>query len=713
MGEGDTVLEKPESVANGNAEIEEMEKKTEAVTEKKDGEARLEDDKDGGKLEAENMDVDKEDAKEGKEADDKVAEEGKQEEREETNGGKKEINCQITEDDSGEKPKEETENKAEGKVDGIKEETEDKAEEHTEDMEETEDKAEEHTVDKEETEDKAEEHTEDKEETEDKAEEHPEDKEETENKAEEHTEEKSKKKRPRTKNSAGKNGKGKKKEAEDKEKERKTPTGKKSMEPKTPAEKKGELKTPVGSTIERPVRERKSVERLVSIIEKDDSKEFQIEKGRGTALKDIPNVAYKLSRKKTEDTFKLLHTILFGRRGKAAQIKNNISRFSGFVWHDNEEKQMIKVKEKLDKFVKEKLVEFCDVLDIPISKANTRKEDIIAKLVEFLLAPRATTTELLAEKEQSSKGQKRKRVSKSASGSSTPSKGSAKSQKRSDSASKKAGEKNSVPESEDDSEEAEEEQEEAPKEENENRSESEDESGEEKEKQKPPSAKKGSAGKAKTKKVTISEKASTPKKSPAKSSSSRSRYNNDTSAKKSSGKKKDEAVKEKSRTPKTNASKESTEPFLFVSVQIKGRRSCKGKTSLRKTNQSRIMMNSEMPSCEILKDVDFNTATFTDILKLLAKRFSMDLTPRKSSIKLMIQDELTKLADGQDDEEEDEEGNTEKDEKQAFRPRRESLTYLDRSNTKTGISYKLLFNPSPSLNLYRSCYPVHVLPCPR
>ena len=32
----------------------------------------------------------------------------------------------------------------------------------------------------------------------------------------------------------------------------------------------------------------------------------------------------------------------------------------------------------------------------------------------------------------------------------------------------------------------------------------------------------------------------------------------------------------------------------------------------------------------------------------------MDLTPRKSSIKLMIQDELTKLADeGDDDDEED------------------------------------------------------------
>jgi len=69
-------------------------------------------------------------------------------------------------------------------------------------------------------------------------------------------------------------------------------------------------------------------------------------------------------------------------------------------------------------------------------------------------------------------------------------------------------------------------------------------------------------------------------------------------------------------------------------------------------------------TCEILKEVDFNTATFTDILKLLARKFNADLTPRKSSIKLMIQEELTKLADGADDEE-DGEGEAEKDENQS------------------------------------------------
>lgn len=41
---------------------------------------------------------------------------------------------------------------------------------------------------------------------------------------------------------------------------------------------------------------------------------------------------------------------------------------------------MNRVKEKLDKCVKEKLVEFCDVLDVPISKANTRKVCLFVSL---------------------------------------------------------------------------------------------------------------------------------------------------------------------------------------------------------------------------------------------------------------------------------------------------------------------------------------------
>ncbi|CAN4097154.1 unnamed protein product [Withania somnifera] len=311
-----------------------------------------------------------------------------------------------------------------------------------------------------------------------------------------------------------------------------------------------EPKTPLASKVERPVRQRKSVERLVASIEGGLTKEIHIEKGRGTALKDIPNVAYKLSKRETDDALKLLHSVLFGRRGKAAQLKSNISQFSGFVWHENEEKQKMKVKEKLDKCAKENLLELCDVLDIPVANATSRKEDLESQLIDFLVSPHPTTSELLAEKDQSSKGKKRERVSKknplSAIGSLEGSTESHKTEVASSKAEKKK--KKNVDEPNDD-------QEDGP-----------------------------------------------------------------------------------------------------------GEKVMKGKGNER--SDKLWPSDDELRSaiCEVLKEVDFNTATFTDIVQILAKRYDTDLTPRKTSVKNMIQDELTRLADEAD--EEDEEENTEEDEKQ-------------------------------------------------
>ncbi|XAR67370.1 hypothetical protein NMG60_11002099 [Bertholletia excelsa] len=440
-------------------------------------------------------------------------------------------------------------------------------------------------------------------------------------------------------------------------------------------EEKKEPKTPMVSTNGRPIRERKSVERLVAIIEKDSVKEFYIGKGPGTALKDIPNVAYKLSKRRSDDTFKLLHTILFGRRGKAADIKSNISRFSGFVWKENEEKQKIKVKEKLDKCVKEKLLEFCDLLDMPINKTTIKKEDIVVKLIDFLVAPHATTTESLAEKDQSSRGKKRKRVVEgSASKSeSTSSKRSAKSHRQSGNESK-GKEKYNSSETDDKDEEDDEEEEcegeetangvpgrsktdvpehsESEEDKSESKAESEEDTGKEKRGSKKPSAKRESVGKVKSKKVVTPKKSTPPnKKAPMKSPSNRSKVdiNSGTSPKTFSRKKKTGVVKEKSSTPKKPALTEKT-----------AKRVTKEKDKPKEVKLKPSDDELRNAICEILKQVDFNTATFTDILKQLGGRFRMDLTPRKSSIKLMIQDELTKLADEADDEED--EGDTGKDE---------------------------------------------------
>ncbi|XP_043691228.1 myb-like protein V isoform X5 [Telopea speciosissima] len=424
-------------------------------------------------------------------------------------------------------------------------------------------------------------------------------------------------------------------------------------------------------SLDRPVRERKSVERLVASIEKEPAKGFRIEKGLGTPLKEIPNVAYKLSKKKTDETFKSLYMILFGRRGKASDVKKNISQFSGFVWHENEEKQRMKLKEKFDKCVKEKLLEFCDVLDISVVKTTTRKEDIVVKLIDFLASPHAMTDVLLAEKEQPSKTRKRKRSVKgsaSKSGGSSAKHSSGKRIKSGDTP--KGTDKRSDLDTGDESEEEDEENDngvpDAPQEvldhsenedkEDESVEESEEDTRKRKRSSKKSSSKKESAGKTDMKKCTTSTKATPtapPKKTPSKSSSKHSKVDDsiDKSPKVFSRKKKNEETKKKASTTVKSATKDKA-----------GSKVVKGKDKSREGEP--VPSEDELRSaiCEILKEVDFNTATFTDILKLLARRFSMDLTPRKSAIKLLIQEELTKLADeAEDNEDDDGEGDEKED----------------------------------------------------
>ncbi|XP_076941909.1 DEK domain-containing chromatin-associated protein 4-like isoform X1 [Bidens hawaiensis] len=456
-------------------------------------------------------------------------------------------------------------------------------------------------------------------------------------------------------------------EADDSKEEEETPKEKGS---KKGAKKKGgekkrnrtkkvkEQTTPVAPTIERPVRARKSVERLVAVIENDAAKEFHILKGRGTVLKDIPNVSYKLSKKKVvDDNLKLLHTILFGRRGKAAQVKSNILQFSGFVWPENEEKHKLKVKEKLDKLNKEKLLEFCDIFDMTVSSAN--KEDIVVKLIDFMLTPHATTSELLAEIEQSTKGKKRKSESKNSTSTpeATPSKGSSKKQKTkslSEEDKKRAARPNDAEEESDEDEKDDEDVNGATEKsedeksgdiasedvsEPEPESESEEESSKKRKRSstKPKSSKKESGVKPKEKKEVITPKktSSSPQKmKPVKSFISGSQVADQT----------DSGTKTFSRKNKRDAVKEKN-----------GKRTAKEKEKPKSEKQKISDGDLRTAICGIFKEVDFNTATFTDIVKLLAKRFDTDLTSRKASIKFMIQEELTKIADEAEDDEDDEE----------------------------------------------------------
>lgn len=453
-----------------------------------------------------------------------------------------------------------------------------------------------------------------------------------------------------------------------------------------------ELSTP---TLDRPSRERKTIERFVASNEKENVKEFTIEKGRGTLLKDIPNVVYKLSkRSRADENVRLLHAVLYGKRGKAFQLKNNILQFSGYVWGDNEEKLKGKVKEKLEKYNKENLLNLCDLLDIHVAKTSNKKEEIVAKLIEFLEAPHVTTDVLLEEKVQTLKAKKRKRKSKGTPGKSrgrTPGKSPGKKQKKS-----------AVSKEERRNEEEEEGEEDDMEGENENDNES---SGGEEEEEDKVAEEVAEEEEEEDDDEDYGQKKKGQKRS-SKKRSNRKKSNDNAGKKKSESKGIETSPRKALRSPKGSTAKDlsgdnvDSSPHSSPSSKVFSRKNKKEKSEVDKTpvaddkKQSRKRTNASVaksntkekegknkakgkstksdPSdddirsaiSDILQGVDFNTATFSDILKQLVGKFDIDFSEKKAYLKNMIHEELNKLAEGDDEEDHSmaAEENIEKDE---------------------------------------------------
>ncbi|KAI6675525.1 hypothetical protein NL676_003431 [Syzygium grande] len=401
-------------------------------------------------------------------------------------------------------------------------------------------------------------------------------------------------------------------------------------------------KDPATPGIERPTRERRSVERYSApaLVRTPSGRGFSIEKGRGIQLKDIPNVAFKLSKRKPDENLQMLHAVLFGKKAKVHSLKRNIGQFSGYVWTENQEKQRAKVKEKLDKCVKDKLIDFCDVLNIPINRAAVKKEELSAKLLEFLESPHSTTDVLLADKEQ---GQKRKRkitsskpsVPGEASGTMTE-----KRQKQAPDSVKKKSSEIASEEGDDDKGDNKEVKDNSDVNSDDDRV-SKEESGDEKSKseeedtpKEPVSTssrkKMKESSVSKTKDTSESAKTVTPAKSAKKSSTSAS--------------KKSTVDGSLSSKTKTSSKKQSTKPSTEASVRDRG----KGKSSKKaKAEPSRKEMHAVV--VDILKKVDFNTATLSDILRQLGTHFGVDLMHRKAEIKDIITEVINNMTDDEDE----------------------------------------------------------------
>ncbi|KAL4383328.1 hypothetical protein GQ457_15G006900 [Hibiscus cannabinus] len=424
-------------------------------------------------------------------------------------------------------------------------------------------------------------------------------------------------------------------------------------------------KGPVTPSSDRPTRERKVVERysVPSVSRSSTPKPLSIEKGPGTQLKDIPNVAFMLSKRKFNDNLLMLHMILFGKKAKPQRLKRNIGQFSGYVWAQNErEKQKAKVKEKIDKCVKEKLVDFCDLLNIPITRTAVRKEELSVKLLEFLEAPHATTDILLADKEQRGK----KRVA-------TPSKNIA-SGEASDASAKKrrstpkgGGKRKRSSEDEGKNEDVE-----SPVHKDDShegdadttlKEESDDEETKSKEEEDEPkkssnksNLKKSAADRpdSKLKETSSSGKKATPAKSSRKSSESTKQ--SASGGDRTPGSKLKGSVPKKQKVEKESSSdvrlttknelprkKQTTKSPAKVSTKAQGKVKIGKKL---KAEPSRGEIHAVV--VDILKQVDFNTATLSDILRQLATHFDLDLMHRKAEVKDIVTEAINNMSDDEE-----------------------------------------------------------------
>ncbi|XP_047342104.1 DEK domain-containing chromatin-associated protein 1-like [Impatiens glandulifera] len=427
------------------------------------------------------------------------------------------------------------------------------------------------------------------------------------------------------------------------------------------------LKEPV-TPHERPTRERKTVQRFsVPQSARSVTKVVSIEKGKGTPLKDIPNVAYKLSKRKPDDNLQILHSVLFGKKTKTHTLKKNIGQFSGFVWIENEEKQKGKVKERLDKCVKEKLLDFCDVLNIPINKTSAKKEEVSIKLLEFLESPYATTDTLLAEKEQKSKKRKakgtksRERLPKKTKVTETGDKDEQMSEAEKDG----DDEDEAVPS--DNSSDSEGDAEKNQEQESDDVSKSEGkEEGSEEDDEVDEKPEKELSSEKKTTKKTLKEPESKASGKPKPAKEDKSSKSPRKSTKKKHASDDEEASGSASKLKVVSANKRNKvdKEDTKSSVKEKGTRNTKQSKKVLTKDQGKGKagkksklepMKEEIHSAveEILKEVDFNTATLSDIIKLLGKQFGVDLTHRKAEVKEIITEVINNMSGDEEEEEED------------------------------------------------------------
>ncbi|KAG6421307.1 hypothetical protein SASPL_117858 [Salvia splendens] len=407
------------------------------------------------------------------------------------------------------------------------------------------------------------------------------------------------------------------------------------------------------------------------VTTRSSKKKKEEDNGKGMQLKDIPNVAFKLSKTKPHETLQLLHNVLFGKKSKVHTLKKNIGLFSGFVWADNEEKQRTKVKEKFEKCVKEKLLAFCDILDIHVTKSTTKKE-LITKLLDFLESPHATTDSLPADTEKGKKRKSMESTSKSPTSSNATAGKSKQKQKLSSQSGKKSKPSIEEEEEEDDNDddstvgegenEEEHHSEEATDDDDDDNTDNEGESEEEHHSEEGTDDYKDEPGKHMDVEQSSSKKSSN--KSVGKGSNVTASKTGKSTKNPSGSTSKKESVAEPKGKVTTRSSKKKKEEDNDVpakgasAIKKKSSKSSKkeqgrGKDSIAANKQpSREEMHAA--ATNILNEVDFDVVKVADVFRQLAKHFGVDLGHRLEEVKEIIAEVMESILKNMSDDSGDE-----------------------------------------------------------
>ncbi|XP_035232868.1 protein DEK-like, partial [Stegodyphus dumicola] len=159
--------------------------------------------------------------------------------------------------------------------------------------------------------------------------------------------------------------------------------------------------------LDRPVevtgcRARKKVERLeISFATSKEKQEIPV--GKGQKLGECPRIEFQIQRNKLPD-LKPLHKILFNRVGSGNEIKKNIRKFCGFTFEKNSQEYERK-KAVVEKLTAAILKHVCEVLDL---ERSGTKEEIVLRILEFLLNPKDSGKKVPSKKKLSSGHEKRK-----------------------------------------------------------------------------------------------------------------------------------------------------------------------------------------------------------------------------------------------------------------------------------------------------------------